>query len=191
MLFLAWLLVYLFLVNSLLEMPFSNVHIAQAFRQLLLVVVAMACWSATALADNARKPAVAAKKVFVPSALPSASGAVSASVKAVAGRTKALAKANQKVASGTDTTGRDNRILFARASGDVFTTRIDLMTDEPLIEIGVYNMLGRRVMDIYKGASGRGMHEFTQSLSELPDGIYICVLQGDNFRKAEKFYFRR
>jgi hypothetical protein len=52
-------------------------------------------------------------------------------------------------------------------------------------------MLGKRVMDVYKGASGRGQQEFTQSLAELPDGVYICILQGDNFRKAEKFYFRR
>jgi hypothetical protein len=46
-------------------------------------------------------------------------------------------------------------------------------------------------MDVYKGASARGQHEYSQSVSELPDGVYICILQGDNFRKAEKFYFRR
>jgi hypothetical protein len=145
-----------------------------------------------ALADNAKKPASYKPKqaVVPPSVMPVGSGAVYSSVKAVTGRTKALAKPG-KVQSGTDTSGRENRIMFSRASSDVFTTRIELLTDEPLIEVGIYNMLGKRVMDVYKGASARGQHEYSQSVSELPDGVYICILQGDNFRKAEKFYFRR
>jgi len=54
------------------------------------------------------------------------------------------------------------------------------MGDEPLIELGIFNMLGKRVMDVYKGASGRGQHEYSQSVAELPEGVYICILQGDN-----------
>jgi hypothetical protein len=164
-----------------------------SFASRLLLVAAVLMYSyATASADNAKKSVAGKQQKSVASpVLPMASGTVYASVKAVASRTKALAKTSGKVNAGNDSTGRDNRILFARTSGDVFTSRIELATEEPLIEIGIYNMLGKRVMDVYKGASGRGQQEFTQSLAELPDGVYICILQGDNFRKAEKFYFRR
>jgi hypothetical protein len=166
-------------------------HIASFIPRLLLAAVVLVYSHTTASADNAKK-AMASKQKAAPSAvLPMASGTVYASVKAVASRSKALAKTTGKLNAGNDSTGRDNRILFARASGDVFTSRIELAREEPLIEIGIYNMLGKRVMDVYKGASGRGQQEFTQSLAELPDGVYICILQGDNFRKAEKFYFRR
>lgn len=181
-----------FLVTFVLSVKSVNYHIAQRVVRLTLVVVGLAYLSVAASADNARKPSTAVKqKPVSASVMPMASGTIYASVKAVAGRTKVLAKSSQKVNAGTDTTGRDNRIVFSRASGDVFTTRIELATDEPLIEIGIYNMLGKRVMDVYKGASSRGQQEYTQSVAELPDGVYICILQGDNFRKAEKFYFRR
>lgn len=166
-------------------------HIAPFVSRLLLAVAVLVYSYTTASADNAKKPVTSKQKSVSSPVLPMTSGTVYASVKAVASRTKALAKTTGKVNAGNDSTGRDNRILFARASGDVFTSRIELATEEPLIEIGIYNMLGKRVMDVYKGASGRGQQEFTQSLAELPDGVYICILQGDNFRKAEKFYFRR
>jgi len=166
-------------------------HIASFASRLLLVAAVLVYSYTTAIADNAKKSVAGRQKPAASSVLPMANGTVYASVKAVASRTKALAKTTGKVNTGNDSTGRDNRILFVRASGDVLTSRIELATEEPLIEIGIYNMLGKRVMDVYKGASGRGQQEFTQSLAELPDGVYICILQGDNFRKAEKFYFRR
>lgn len=170
-------------------------HIGTFLARLLVGVVGLAIVVGTASADNAKKASAATTKQKVAATsttiMPMASGAVYASVKAVTGRTKALAKAAGKATAGSDTSGRDNRIVFSRTSGDVFTTRIELATDEPLIEVGIYNMLGKRVMDVFKGASARGQQEFSQSVAELPEGVYICILQGDNFRKAEKFYFRR
>jgi hypothetical protein len=168
-------------------------HINSFVYRLLIAVVGVVVAVSTAFADNAKKAPLTAKPKIVASTtiMPMASGAVYASIKAVTGRTKALAKVAGKTASGSDSSGRDNRIVFSRTSGDVFTTRIELATDEPLIEIGIYNMLGKRVMDVFKGASARGQQDFSQSVAELPEGVYICILQGDNFRKAEKFYFRR
>lgn len=159
-------------------------------RKIALVVMGLAIGYGNVLADNAKKSPATKASPSTGSVLPIGSGAVIASVKAVAGRTKAMAKVAKAPVS-NDTAARENRILFARAASDLFSTRIELMGDEPLIEVGIYNMLGKRVMDVYKGASGRGQHDFSQSVSELPEGVYICILQGDNFRKAEKFYFRR
>ena len=191
-LFLAWLLVLSFLVTFAVSVKSVSYHISKFVSRLILVVGCVAAFSSAALADNAKRPVATSKQKTVnAAATPMASSALNASIKAVAGRTKALVKNTPKVNAGNDTTGRDNRIVFSRASGDIFTTRIELATDEPLIEIGIYNMLGKRVMDVYKGASGRGQQDFSQSVAELPDGVYICILQGDNFRKAEKFYFRR
>lgn len=182
----------MFLVTFALFLKNVSYHITSVISRLILVVGCFAAFSSAAMADNAKRPVAASKQKPVSvAAIPMTSSALNASIKAVAGRTKALVKNTPKVNAGNDTLGRDNRIVFSRASGDVFTTRIELATDEPLIEIGIYNMLGKRVMDVYKGASGRGQQEFTQSVAELPDGVYICILQGDNFRKAEKFYFRR
>lgn len=170
-------------------MQLSTVHRAP-LRKLTVLVMVLALAYGTVFADNAKKSTAAKATPVSNPVLMTGRGAVIASVKAVAGRTKAMAKLAKSTA-GADTSARDNRIVFARTASDVFTSRIELMGDEPLIEVGIYNMLGKRVMDVYKGASGRGQHEYSQSVSELPDGVYICILQGDNFRKAEKFYFRR
>jgi hypothetical protein len=100
-------------------------------------------------------------------------------------------RAQVKSHTGRDSSVAPPRIVSARVSSEVFTTRVELASDESLVEISIFNMLGKRVMDVYKGASSRGVHEHTQSISELPDGVYMCVMQGANFRKAEKFFFNR
>ncbi|MBU3678236.1 MAG: T9SS type A sorting domain-containing protein [Candidatus Kapabacteria bacterium] len=100
-------------------------------------------------------------------------------------------RAQGKTAMGRDSSVAAPRIISTRVAAEVFTAKIEMATDEPLVDIAIFNMLGKRVMEVYKGASARGIHEHAQSVSDLPEGVYMCVMQGNNFRKAEKFFFSR
>lgn len=88
-------------------------------------------------------------------------------------------------------TVRTSRIVFVRSSSDVFNARIDLVLDETTLDLGIYNMLGKKVMDVYHGSERKGEHDYSLSISELPEGVYICIMQGSNYRRAEKFYISR
>lgn len=59
------------------------------------------------------------------------------------------------------------------------------------ITITVYNMLGKEVLDVFKGTSSSRLEEVYTATFNLPNGIYICVLQGKNFRDSEKFIISR
>lgn len=118
--------------------------------------------------------------------------AVSSALKALTSR-KAAAdiRSQSKTSAGRDSAINAPRILSTRVASEVFIARVEMASDEPLVDIAIFNMLGKRVMDVYKGTSTRGIHEHTQSVSDLPEGVYMCVMQGTNFRKAEKFFFSR
>jgi len=90
-----------------------------------------------------------------------------------------------------DSNRRDSRIVSARSSNDVVTVRIELASDEATLDVGLYNMLGKKVQDVFRGPASRGPHEYTAPVSDLPEGVYICVMQGSDFRRAEKFYLSR
>ena len=90
-----------------------------------------------------------------------------------------------------DTIPTESRITSARASADVFTAQVSIAADQPRIEIGIYNMLGKKMANVYTGPASRGEHEYTTPISELPEGVYVCILQGGNFRRAAKFYLSR
>ena len=72
-----------------------------------------------------------------------------------------------------------------------FTAKISLASDQQRIDIGIYNMLGKRMGDVYAGPATKGDHEYTISTDDLPEGVYICILQGGDFRRAAKFYLNR
>lgn len=105
--------------------------------------------------------------------------------------TKQSGTTGAKIKVTSDTVRRESRILFAMVSSDVFKTKVDIGADQQNIDIGIYNMLGKRMADVYTGPASRGEHEYTMSVSDLPEGVYICILQSGNFRRAEKFYLNR
>lgn len=90
-----------------------------------------------------------------------------------------------------DTARTISRIISTRAVADVITVQAELVREEPQLEIGLYNMLGRKVQDVYRGHASRGRHEYSATVSDLPEGVYICIMQGSDFRRAEKFYLSR
>lgn len=165
-----------------------------ALRNAAAVLVLLALATAWAFAENDKRAVSAGKTSSKQSAasFSPVTRAVASGLKALAVR-KNTADERVQVRSGG---GRDSavappRILSTRVTSEVFSARVELASDEAMVDISIYNMLGKRVMEVFKGASSRGVHEHTQSISELPEGVYMCVMQGSNFRKAEKFFFNR
>lgn len=164
-----------------------------------LFVAILLLWSvAPALADRAGKKSTSFEKSTTSQAIKalragSAEGAVDATLRALATRSTPFTKTTGKSAQATSDTSvrKDSKILFARATSDVFTTKIELVDDEQQIELGIYNMLGKKIQDVHRGAAARGIHEYTTPISDLPEGVYICILQGKDIRKAEKFFISR
>lgn len=59
------------------------------------------------------------------------------------------------------------------------------------ITLKVYNMLGKEIKTIYTGTQSKDKEEYQFNSSELPNGIYICMLIGTTFRDTEKFIISR
>lgn len=89
----------------------------------------------------------------------------------------------------TDTTVT-NKILRVWYTSTDLNIKIQVIDKNKNITIKVYNMLGKEILKVYEGTHIND--EFTySSQNNLPNGIYICVLQGDNFRNAEKIIISR
>jgi len=58
------------------------------------------------------------------------------------------------------------------------------------INLTIYNMLGKEVLKVYEGPHTRGDDPYIVRYN-LPNGIYICVLLGENFKVAYKFILTR
>jgi len=86
-----------------------------------------------------------------------------------------------------------NKILSLRESdrGDKFLLYIYLLDYEQKIQISVYNLLGKKVLDVYDNfpyKDNNFAYEINiASPTYLPNGVYLCVVLGKNFRLREKF----
>lgn len=90
-----------------------------------------------------------------------------------------------------DTSKNKNEILKVYTSDNLkFYVRIKLKEYLIPIKIQIYNMLGNLVEEVYSGAAIKDV-EYTFDASNLPNGFYLCILQGPNFRDAEKFTISR
>lgn len=93
-----------------------------------------------------------------------------------------------------DTTPKTNRIVSLRDGGDIFYLYLELLDREQTITINVYNMLGKNVLDVYKGKPQPDSIPYQVIVSgppSLPNGVYLCVVTGKNFRLREKFVISR
>ena len=86
---------------------------------------------------------------------------------------------------------RTNRIVNTYGQNDVYTINIDLVENNDNLRISLFNLLGKKVLDIYSGEAplGRFTREFT--VSSVPKGMYLCVVRGDSFQLTEKFVLSR
>lgn len=144
-----------------------------------------------ALADHSKKTPDVSKRSS--SALKYATPGVSAAeaIVTVLGRQVVASTRSAKTRLTQDSSRRESRIISVRATADVFTVLVDLAADEPNLDLGIYNMLGKKMVDVYRGPASKGEQEYKASISDLPEGVYICILQASNTRRAEKFYLSR
>ncbi len=80
------------------------------------------------------------------------------------------------------------RIKSIKETKDGLTLTVELADDQQVLTVSAYNLLGKKVLDIYHGGEKAGTREYPLNTNSIPSGIYICVVQGDNFRLAEKFF---
>ena len=90
-----------------------------------------------------------------------------------------------------DTSNIKNEILRVSTSDNLnFNVKIRLKEYIIPIKINIYNMLGNLVEAVYSGTAIKDV-EYPFVASNLPNGFYLCILQGPNFRDAEKFTISR
>jgi hypothetical protein len=90
-----------------------------------------------------------------------------------------------------DTTRRDHKIeVFTDVGAERGAIRVTLGEAQP-IEVAAFNILGKRIMDIYVGDARTGANNLSFDMSSLSNGLYICVVRGRNFKTAEKFLVSR
>lgn len=87
-----------------------------------------------------------------------------------------------------DTISRKNRIVSIQEAdrGDKMAIYLEIENPDKEIKIIVYNLLGKKVLDIFEGKPKPSTQPYEFSVSELPKGIFLLVVVGDNFRLREK-----
>lgn len=175
----------------------TTLYIARHFRIALTAIVLLAVVSTPALADKSKQGINRARSAVPTDAIKYATptiGAVEFIVKALGQQPAVVApadKTKKKVNVARESAEEDSRIVKAHANSAGFTARISLNKDETKLDIGIYNMLGKRMGDVYSGPATKGEHQYTTSTEFLPEGVYICIMQGSDFRRASKFYLNR
>lgn len=95
---------------------------------------------------------------------------------------------NYEVKVENDTSSKGNRIISIRETekGDKIAIYLQIENMDQRIKIIVYNLLGKKVLDIYDGKPKDSSQPYEFSTGDLPKGIFLLVVIGDNFRLREK-----
>ncbi len=94
-----------------------------------------------------------------------------------------------QVQSDSTSKNRISRIWKSRTEN--YSVEIELDDYNSDIQITVYNMLGKEALEVYKGIPNKFDTKYDFSASNLPNGVYLCILVTKNTRKAEKFIVSR
>jgi len=95
---------------------------------------------------------------------------------------------------GDTTIKRVNKItsILERRDGEGYYLLLELEDYEQRIQIAAYNLLGKKVLDIYNGVPINDPdYRYDIMTNNLPNGVYICFVFGKNFRLQEKFVVSR
>ncbi|MBI5325166.1 MAG: hypothetical protein HZB41_07845 [Ignavibacteriae bacterium] len=94
-----------------------------------------------------------------------------------------------------DTSNARNSITIRESTdGERMLVCLDLNDYDVNVEIIVYNMLGKKVMDVWNGkaiSSSPCPKDYEIQKTKLPDGLYLCVAQSEKFRMVGKFVISR
>ncbi|MCX7908345.1 MAG: T9SS type A sorting domain-containing protein [Ignavibacteria bacterium] len=86
------------------------------------------------------------------------------------------------------TSSKGNKILSIRETekGDKMAVYLQIENMDKNINIVIYNLLGKKVLDVYDGKPKDPSQPYEFSTNELPKGIFLLVVFGENFRLREK-----
>jgi hypothetical protein len=93
-----------------------------------------------------------------------------------------------KVESDSVSSTKISKVWYTQTELNVQVYQTDKQQE---ISITVYNMLGKEVLEVFRGTSSSAQEEVYTTSFNLPNGIYICVLQSKNFKDTEKFIISR
>lgn len=62
---------------------------------------------------------------------------------------------------------------------------------ETTFRLSLFNLLGKEVKVIYEGLPRDNDYEYTSSIADLPNGVYICILSSSNYKDAKKIVISR
>lgn len=86
---------------------------------------------------------------------------------------------------------KSNSITNVYINNDNLLVDVTIKDNNSQIRLSIYNMLAKEVLLIYDDIQGSETATYQKAVSSLPNGAYICVLVGSNFRDARKFLISR
>ena len=103
-----------------------------------------------------------------------------------------IRKKTKKTEGEIDSTKKENRLEVRESeNGDKYYIYLYVIEPEQKIKVTTYNMLGKKVLDVYNGTFKDFNNPYEIPSSVFPNGLYLCVVEGDKFRLAEKFIVSR
>jgi len=93
----------------------------------------------------------------------------------------------------SDSTRKESSIKAYSLSDDNNQLKLWLtLTEEQVVEIAVYNILGKKVKDLDRATFSEGdMKEAVYTIRDIPNGVCIVAAQGSNFRSAIRIVISR
>ena len=88
----------------------------------------------------------------------------------------------------TDSTKKENRIEIRESTNNEFILVLELKNPDQRIKVTIWNMLGKKVIDDYEGPyKNLDERHVIKNTVFLPKGVYLCNVQGQDFRLDAKF----
>ncbi|MCX7929696.1 MAG: T9SS type A sorting domain-containing protein [Chlorobi bacterium] len=94
-----------------------------------------------------------------------------------------------------DSVRRSSRIVGTSldVTSDALTIRVEITDSQSWLDVALYNMLGKRVKEVFRGPvqADETSRDFSVNISDLPNGLYIVTVQGPSVRLADKVFISR
>jgi hypothetical protein len=103
-------------------------------------------------------------------------------------RAAQIAESSRRTANDSIKANRINVLMDAAAERGL--VQLSVNESQP-VEVAAYNILGKKVLDIYAGEARAGANSIPFDITQLSRGMYICVVRGKSFKLAEKFLISR
>lgn len=101
---------------------------------------------------------------------------------------------------GTDTTGNqvgsptiitefisnDAVNVYPNPADDNISISIDLSNREDILSVGVYDLLGKKVLSVYEGSEIAGQHIYNASTKDLSTGMYLVLINNGKNSVSQK-----